>query len=749
MISRKARIRIPQRIKFTENQFEEAWETLKKAFDCIHRFEFSELSYERLYRLIYELVFNKYGSKLYAKFEDYERRRFELIRNQKFSSSLSSDGIVSAICECWIDNCKQFKIISDLMIYMDKVYCKESRVLEIYDLCLAAFKDYLLKPLNTQLIPVIIEQVNQLRFSREINSKIIDYWKTLLSMMETLQENNDSFYAIYFETNFLEATEVFYNTLMRGITLKPIDCLNRVHELKEFEIYLAKQFLNSDTIAKLSSKIDATLLGTQFDPYLAKLIAIGIDKSDANLLTRIFDLSTDEKFQSKFWAEVKDYLQNALKDLPPVKPSKKRSQVACRWSVMILSAFDHYGKLFKECDFYHTKSEKSYSRDISKHSMTENLLNDLIADLLNTTGKQSVEYIALYLDMNLKLTIDKAQIAVAKEKIENCVKLFKLLSERDIFEQYCQQLLSKRLLQQRSSVECERWLVNRLKDELGTLFTNKLEGMLRDINTSATLTNAFKASEQSVGYVGNPNFEAKVLTVTSWPFQNPEIIDAVIKLPKYMEDIRSGFTDFYRNKYNERILKWSCHLEIVEIGHQFAKSYHEISMSVPAASILLLFEEHEKLSIPLIQDLTGLTDSDMKRELLSMTIPPKTRVLLKSPEGRNIGIDDVFTINENFTSNSTKLRIQTIISSNTSTASTVDLKDNVIDESRLPLVNSTLIRSLKGSEELDYKCLYDQAKMELLERFELKHALFKQSLVNLIDKEFIKETVNGKYEYIP
>ena len=55
----------PQRV-LTDNNFQESWAVLSKAFTEIHNKNASELSFEVLYRNAYTLVLHKDGQKLYA-----------------------------------------------------------------------------------------------------------------------------------------------------------------------------------------------------------------------------------------------------------------------------------------------------------------------------------------------------------------------------------------------------------------------------------------------------------------------------------------------------------------------------------------------------------------------------------------------------------------------------------------------------------------------------------------------------------
>ena len=75
----------------------------------------------------------------------------------------------------------------------------------------------------------------------------------------------------------------------------------------------------------------------------------------------------------------------------------------------------------------------------------------------------------------------------------------KLLTEwfqgKDVFEAFYKKDLAKRLLLNRSaSVDTEKNMITKLKHECGAQFTNKLEGMFKDIDLSRDIMISLKQS---------------------------------------------------------------------------------------------------------------------------------------------------------------------------------------------------------------------------------------------------------------
>ena len=82
-----------------------------------------------------------------------------------------------------------------------------------------------------------------------------------------------------------------------------------------------------------------------------------------------------------------------------------------------------------------------------------------------------------------------------------------------MFEAFYKKDLAKRLLLGRSaSIDAEKAMITKLKAECGSQFTNKLEGMFKDIDLSYDVMTSFK---QSVSFPSNSDYVACSLEAAS------------------------------------------------------------------------------------------------------------------------------------------------------------------------------------------------------------------------------------------
>ena len=134
--------------------------------------------------------------------------------------------------------------------------------------------------------------------------------------------------------------------------------------------------------------------------------------------------------------------------------------------------------------------------------------------------------------------------------------MFRYIHGKDIFEAFYQRDLAKRLLGGKSaSVDAEKLMLLKLKQECGGAFTSKLESMFKDIELSRELTATFKQYltktdvSQSVAII---DMSVSVLTIGIWPtYQSIELL-----VTPDLQQYEQIFAQFYLAKHQGRKLQW-------------------------------------------------------------------------------------------------------------------------------------------------------------------------------------------------
>lgn len=152
-------------------------------------------------------------------------------------------------------------------------------------------------------------------------------------------------------------------------------------------------------------------------------------------------------------------------------------------------------------------------------------LKNSFEDFLNHNANRSAEYVAKYIDMYLNSDALKKVKQQSDEQIkltiDRCMPLFRFILNKDIFEAFYLRRLCKRLLFNKLvSTECEKYLLDKLREECGVNYTRKAEAMFQDMEMTQELTRNFDLFLASkVAPAADVQFSAVVLTLGSWPFE--------------------------------------------------------------------------------------------------------------------------------------------------------------------------------------------------------------------------------------
>ena len=142
---------------------------------------------------------------------------------------------------------------------------------------------------------------------------------------------------------------------------------------------------------------------------------------------------------------------------------------------------------------------KSFSKDTNIDLAIKNAFESF----LNQDSDKTAMSLVYYLDDQFKKDFKGLSEGEINERLERVIKIFRYLQDKDVFEGFYKNSLSKRLLDTRGVggviplEESEKLLVLKLKEECGFQFTQKLEVMFRDIKMSEDTMNEFRATSLS------------------------------------------------------------------------------------------------------------------------------------------------------------------------------------------------------------------------------------------------------------
>lgn len=552
------------------------------------------------------------------------------------------------------------------------------------------------------LVSVILGQVRLEREGDLIDKTLIRSCVYLLeSLYETDEEDESTkLYLTAFEPDFLSASRAFYHaegqTLLRNVDAGSY-CRHVKRRISE-ESDRCHSTLSALTLPKIKAVIDKELV----KDYMREVIGLPgsgvrfmLDNDRLDELEMVYDLisrvdpSKDDLKQAvqKRVVELGVELNKAatinaqgVQQAPPVAREAKtesetkgaperminvQTAAAIQWVDDVLRLKDKYDRVlttsFRDDQLLQTAVTKSF------------------ADFINEF-KRSSETLSLFFDENMKKGIKgKTEIEV-DALLDKGILLLRYIQDQDMFERYYKKHLSKRLLMKKSiSMDAERQMISKLKAEVGNSFTQRIESMFKDIALSEDLSESYRSHVAGLGAADHkrPDLDVHILTTTMWPLDvmgSQQVFGSTTPCvyPLVLETVRNDFENFYLGKHSGRCLTWQSNMGTVDMRAYFPRSkgttkVREINVSTYAAVILLLFSDlpaDRSLTCDEIQAQTNIPMHDLTRNLQSLAVAPKTRVLIKEPMSKEIKPTDKFSFNEAFHSQFSKLKIGVVSGGN-------------------------------------------------------------------------------------
>ena len=567
------------------------------------------------------------------------------------------------------------------------------------------FRDYVLRTAAPSagnvttaeiVFSVMLGQIQMERDGEIIDKSLI---RSCVYMLESLNEVDDNentkLYQTSFEPLFLEASRKFYRDEGQKL-LRTVDagtfCRRAIKRIGE-ESDRCRSTLSSTTLEKIKAVIDQELIrdymrdvvglpgsGVQYmldNDRLDELTMIyelisRVDPKKEELKTavqkRIIELGTEINTAAGAGAQAQSVKADSApgESKAPERPLNQQTVAAIKWVDDILQLKDKYDKYLKQAFKDDQTLQTAFTRSFT--------------DFINTFERSS-ENLSLFFDENMKKGIKGKTENEVDVLLDKGIMLLRYVQDKDMFEGYYKRHLSRRLLMKRSvSMDAERQMISKMKLEVGNTFTQRIESMFRDMAISEDLSSNYK---EYVASLGDPDkkradLDIHVLTSTMWPFEVLGSTDfqeggrSTCIFPSSVDWIKQGFEKFYLDKHSGRKLTWQANMGTADIRAHFPKSKgtiktRELNVSTYAMVILLLFNDlpsEATLTCEEIQARTNIPMHDLTRNLQSLAVAPKTRVLTKEPMSKDIKPTDRFSFNESFHSPFNKIKIGVVSNAN-------------------------------------------------------------------------------------
>ncbi|KAI1177499.1 Cullin [Nemania sp. FL0916] len=817
-----SRIRPPRRLGIqsgSKSEFDQCWDQLYQGIRDIHDRNASRLSFEQLYRVGYKMVLLGGGDRLYDRVRDFEAGWFAdkvmpriaaAITKNLVSITLDGapgvsvverramgDKFLRVVRTAWEDHNMCMNMVADILMYLDRGYGQEHHRPTIYTTAIGLFRDKILRASlgatgsNYTVFHIvnatIIDQINMEREGDVIDKALLRSCVSMLeSLFETDAENErERLYLTTFEPYFISTSHDFYRAECERL-LREADASAW---LRQTQRRLAEEAERCQTTVSpfseqiVASVVDDELVAKHLDEFL-QLEGSGIRAMIDN--DRIEDISilhslvsrVDEKVPAlrnalslrvmELGLEIEQNLKNTDFSIvqggtaeepsgdtekPKPKPLNAAAQLtaaAIKWVDDVLLLKDKFDHLWAVC--------------FDRKAVVETALTRSYSTFINGFDR-AAEYVSLFIDDNLKRGLKGKTETEVDIVLEKAITLLKHLNERDKFESYYQKHLARRLLHGKSeSQDIEQEMISRMKRELGNNFTQKFEGMFRDMNTSRETTEQYRSHVRGLGEKDEKTIDLSisVLAGNNWP---KEIMGRATGLladtrsgatyPPEIQQLQKSFFEFYSKNRNGRVLTWVGSAGSADIKCVFPRisgkatgplskdRRYEINVSTYGMIVLMLFntvDEGEYLSFEEIQAATNIAQADLINALTSLSVMKPFRILLKEPQTKAPAkAGDRFTFNREFVSKTIKIKIPSVNASNRIENDDERKEtDNKNRETRKHVADSVIVRIMKQRKTLAHTQLINEVIQVLSTRFKPEMSLIKEQIESLLSREYLE-----------
>ncbi|XP_059317802.1 cullin-4 [Lycium ferocissimum] len=694
---------------------ENTWATLKSAISSIFLKQPDPCDLEKLYQAVNDLCLHKMGGSLYQRIE--EECETHIVAALQSLVGQSEDLVVflSLVESCWRDFCDQMLMIRSIALYLDRTYVKQTpNVHSLWDMGLQLFRKHLCLASEVEHKTVfgLLQMIESERLGEAVDRTLLNH---LLKMFTAL-----GIYAESFEKPFVERTSEFYAA--EGV--KYMQQSDVPDYLKHVEVRLHEE--HERCLLYLDARTSKPLIATAERQLLKRHISAILDKGFMMLMDgiRIEDLRRMYSLFSR--VEALESLKQTLSSY-----IRKTGQ-----SIVHDDEKDMVSSLLE----FKISVDTIWEESFSKNEAFGNSIKDAFEHLINLRENRSAELIAKFLDEKLRAGNKGTSEEELEGTLDKVLVLFRFIQGKDVFEAFYKKDLAKRLLLGKSaSIDAEKSMISKLKTECGSQFTNKLEGMFKDIELSKEINESFKQSSQARKKLPTGiEMSVHVLTTGYWPTYPP--MD--VRLPHELNVYQDIFKEFYLSKYHGRRLMWQNSLGHCVVKAEFPKGKKELAVSLFQTVVLMLFNDAEKLSFQDMREATRIEDKELRRTLQSLACG-KVRVLQKIPKGRDVEDDDTFVFNDQFTTPLYRIKVNAIqmketVEENTSTTERVF-------QDRQYQVDAAIVRIMKTRKVLSHTLLITELFQQL--KFPVKPADLKKRIESLIEREYLERDKNNPQVY--
>lgn len=664
------------------------------------------------------------GEDLYHRLNDYLKRHLAAVHAEMVQHS--DEALLTFYIKEWKRYTQAGMYNNHLFRYLNRHWVKREMdegkkdIYDIYTLHLVRWKEDMFGSTQNAVMDAVLRLVEKQRNGETIEqSKIKDVVQSFVSLGIDEQDSTKTTLDVYrqhFEKPYLEATTVYYEKESAQFLAENsvVDYMKKAERRLNEEKERVPLYLLQEILAPLMKCCEAALIA-KHAATLRDEFQILLDNDREEDMARMYKLLARipeglDPLRTRFESHVRQAGHLAVEKvaeqgdaLDPRAYIDALLEVHTQYAALVQSSFN---------------GESEFVRSLDNACREYVNRNKVCAKNSN----KSPELLAKHADNVLKRSTKATEEDDMEKMLNQVMTIFKYIEDKDVFQKFYSRHLAKRLVNGTSaSGDAETSMISKLKDASGFEYTNKLQRMFQDMQTSKDLNNAYEEwREQTIDKEDRKNdIDAtyQILGTGFWPLQPSGTAFAP---PAVIIKTYDRFSTFYNNKHGGRKLTWLWHLCKGEIRANFIKMNkvpYTFQVSTYQMAILLMFNEQETQTYDNISAVTSLAKETLDP---SIGIMLKARLLIAKPDGAGFASGTSYTLNHGFKNKKVKVNLNVAIKSEQKQEAEDTHKTIEEDRKMLMQVSRYLIVNLPSLQKLTIFTVCHRPYHEVAEEHEAR-----------------------------
>lgn len=707
-----------------------------------------KLEYIHLYKSVYKLVLqgslNVLQRRLRETLHNYLHEKYVDMQRASLLTPTTEVNVLAEISRFWRYHNERIRLVRDIFLYADRD--SASSVPRTQIISNSEFRDNLVNPLLDVLTTQFTNAVSMLRDGKNVAVGVL---RDTMDMLYSISHESDPPVDAPDNTtkNFEGKVQDAVVSDSRRYFTEKLEQI-RSHAVVE-QLQQISKWLDNETTREGTDKFYWTEIAEKITEY----IETDLLKSKLPLLTADRDTG--------LWHWIESDNIDAIKLAYSLEQRTTLHEIATQIASHLIEEQNLCNQTYRESpvDWVQqtTQIATKYDR-IAELVDKQNLQQQIKEAHQDCVSKfdRSTDLLANYLDSYLKKSSQ-----VEPEQVQNALELgrtvYALLQDRDEFTKIYQRLLARRLLNNSSrSMQLEGQWIRIMNEEDQGDFTHNFEKMIKDIEVSREQFHGSNAI--SPGIIPT---NVDVLSSNLWPKVMQPQLKYTPALPSAIAEAKSEFEQFYGRLQDDRQLTWNYNLSNADVKIRVGSKSYIASVPLICLSILDLFggddEDDESegkepsYTTEQIAEMTGIPlGGELERHLKSLYLVPGSQLLVKTPESKEVLLQDSFQFNTNFSSPKPRIKIKVVSAKSGASQKLAPEDSEMLNQERTEKLQATLMRVMKANQTMEHTALVSKTAQLLHYHFRATQPQIKREIEALLGRGYLqRDPENDRmYSYV-